>query len=312
MPQGARGLGFLCCGGGTSRLKEGVSSFQEKLEESDAGRMLLCDLSIQAPGGAECPSTVRPSTIRPSARPPSTRPLSPPPWPSPALPQGPGPQPSCAPLLAGPGPLRSPPIRSPLIREQRPRAGSAAAVGRHRTHQLLSGSSPALLSQACVTVTRKCTPPTSHTRTRIHVPHTCIRTTHVRAQTHTDTHTRLYGELRPRATLFLIHRPDQVPAGPRHPAQPGIQGQDPDPCASVGPFWVRVSVRTSLHLLQTFPQSPAVRFPCPGTSFFRSVSFIFEEHFCYKKTVGFIPCAGPPFPRLRWGVQEFPPQGAVL
>lgn len=185
MPQGARGLGFLCCGGGTSRLKEGVSSFQEKLEESDAGRMLLaallCDLSIQAPGGAECPSTVRPSTIRPSARPPSTRPLSPPPWPSPALPQGPGPQPSCAPLLAGPGPLRSPPIRSPLIREQRPRAGSAAAVGRHRTHQLLSGSSPALLSQACVTVTRKCTPPTSHTRTRIHVPHTL---------SHTHTHTQ--------------------------------------------------------------------------------------------------------------------------
>lgn len=197
-----------------------------------------CVTSASRPQGV--PSARPPSARPPVHRPPSTRPLSPPPWPSPVLPQGPGPQPSCAPLLAGPGPLRSPPIRSPLIREQRPRAGSAAAVGRHRTHQLLSGSSPALLSQACVTVTRKCTPPTSHTRTHIHVPHTCIRTTHVRAQTHTDTHTRLYGELRPRATLFLIHRPDQVPAGPRHPAQPGIQGQDPDPCASVGPFWVRV------------------------------------------------------------------------
>lgn len=247
---------------------------------------------------------VRPSTVHPSTVPSSVAVPSPPS----------GPRASaqlCSPLgRPGTAPVSPDPVS--------PDPGAAPA-GRFCSCCRQAQDTPASLwFQPCPPVpglrdrhTQVHTPP-SHTRTRIHVPHTCIHTTHVRAQTHTNTHTHLYGELRPRATLFLIHRPDQVPAGPRHPAQPGIQGQDPDPCASVGPFWVRVSVRTSLHLLQTFPQSPAVRFPCPGTSFFRSISFIFEEHFCYKKTVGFIPCAGPPFPRLRWGVQEFPPQGAVL
>lgn len=70
MPQGARGPGFLCYGWGPSRLKEGVSAFQEKLKELDAGKTLLTgllrDLSIQAPGDAERPS-LRAESHRPIA-----------------------------------------------------------------------------------------------------------------------------------------------------------------------------------------------------------------------------------------------------
>lgn len=218
----------------------------------------------------------RPSCVTSASRPqgaPSARPLSPPPWPSPALPQGPGPQPSCAPLLAGPGPLRSPPIWSPLIREQRPRAGSAAAVGRHRTHQLLSGSSPALLSQACVTVTRKCTPPTSHTRTRIHVPHTCIRTTHVRAQTHTDTHTRLYGELRPRATLFLIHRPHRCPPVPGTRPSPVSKARTQTPVHLLGLLGTSECSHLSAPSAN-IPAKPGCEVSMPGHQFF-SLRFLY-------------------------------------
>lgn len=185
-----------------------------------------CVTSASRPQGA-------PSARPPSARPPSACPLSPPPWPSPALPQGPGPQPSCAPLLAGPGPLRSPPIRSPLIREQRPRAGSAAAVGRHRTHQLLSGSSPALLSQACVTVTRKCTPPrhthvhTSTYHTRAYAPHMCVHR-------HTRTHTHVCTVSRGPALPF---------SSSTDPTRcPPVPGTRPSPVS-------RARTRTPVHLL---------------------------------------------------------------
>lgn len=176
MPQGARGLGFLCCGGGTSRPKEGVSSFQEKLEESDAGRTLLaallCDLSIQAPGGAECPSTIRPSARPPSTRPPST--VHPSTVPSSvAVPSPPsGPRASaqlCSPLgRPGTAPVSPDPVS--------PDPGAAPA-GRFCSCCRQAQDTPASLwFQPCPPVpglrdrhTQVHTPP-SHTRTRIHVP----------------------------------------------------------------------------------------------------------------------------------------------